>query len=93
MSKDQWTFVGTTSNRNYKCGLKPGDKLRLRAPLKLKSDGRETGEVISTSEVWTVLAPTEDQTIVWLREPGGDSHTWDDSDRIHEDFEIIGRVN
>jgi hypothetical protein len=80
----------------YKCGLAPGNTLRLKKPLEIQ---RLDGTAVSTDLpglVWQVLAPgyevisqTWNDAIVWLREPNGRDHTWNDDDSIFEYFEVI----
>ena len=80
----------------YKCGLAPGTKLRLTKPLETR---RMDGTAIATDIpglIWQVLAPGYEMVsqewndaIVWLREPNGRDHTWDDDETIFEYFEVI----
>ena len=67
--------------RTYGCGLSAGDRLRLRRDLPIRDHkGRPTGVVHRAGEIWTVLTgdPLE-PGIVWLRQPDGERHTWDET--------------
>ena len=71
----------------YPCGVRAGERLRLKRDLDvLDPEGRQTGHVIARGTVWTVLAGLpEEPDVVWLEQPDGETHTWDD--RILGDFE------
>src|ERR1700719_2772415 len=73
----------------YRCGLVPGDRLRLRKDLVIRDQGdRPTGTVHRQHEVWTVLpGGCTVQDDVWLERPDGKPHTWTDSSDIFEWFE------
>jgi len=91
MSGDEYRAVPASERTllKYPCGLKAGDRLRLKSDLTIRDhDGRPTGERIAAGTIWTVLAghPNE-PSVVWLREPGGAEHTWDES--VLEAFEPI----
>ena len=84
MATDDWNFIAPESMTltRYACGVSSGDRVRLRKELVVRDwRGKPTGKRHSTSEVWTVLAgnPAEPGTI-WLRQPDGEPHTWDDRD-------------
>jgi hypothetical protein len=79
-------------NQEYRCGLHPGDQVRLRKDLAI-CDHRQkpTGKVHRSGEVWLVLPGS--CTInddVWLKTPDGSPHTWDDdATKIFEWFEKL----
>ncbi len=80
----------------YKCGLTPGTKLRLTRALEVT---RADGTAVHTHMprlTWEVLAPGYDivsqhwnDTVVWLRDPNGRNHTWDDDNSIVEYFDVV----
>ena len=76
----------------YRCGLWPGDRVRLRKDL-VTTDwrGRPCGEVHKAGEVWTVLPDCCDlHHDLWLQQPDGLEHTWDDdADSVFEYFERV----
>jgi hypothetical protein len=46
--------------------------------------------VHSVGEIWTVLPGAREQTVVvWLRQPDGERHTWDDGAEFWAWFEKI----
>lgn len=91
MSDDTYEAVAH-SMHEYPCGLVAGDQLRLRRRLEVVDHrGRPTGQVHSAGEIWTVLVgASSEPTIVWLEQPDGEPHTWDD-EVIFESFERIDR--
>mgnify|MGYP000909002248 CR=1 FL=1 len=76
---DEWRLVTKYDLTRYPCGAKSGERVRLRRELVIRHHtGEPTGEVHAPGEVWTVLrGVADDPDTVWLREPNGDSHTWD----------------
>jgi hypothetical protein len=91
MTKRHWKFVSEYPITGYKCGLKAGDLLRLKCELSVSdSNGQLTGEAHPAGEIWTVLPGSADEAdIVWLRQPDGNRHTWDDDSSIFETFEKL----
>ncbi len=88
--KPEWKLVTEYVLRDYPCGLSAGDMLRLRKDI-VVNDHRQkpTGVVYVAGGLWTVLTGTQQEPgVVWLRQPDGDRHTWDDSD-IFEWFEKV----
>jgi hypothetical protein len=73
---------------NYACGLRAGDRLRLKIALTVEDhEGKPTGRRHEPGEIWTVIAgAVGEPDVVWLRQPDGDPHTWDAAD-IFESFE------
>jgi|GEM_PF-2495707 len=74
----------------YSCGLAVNDRIRLREPLPIEDDN---GVVVSRhepGEIWTVLTgSSQDPEALWLRQPDGELHSWDDSEEIFQTFERI----
>ena len=77
---------------SYKCGLRPGDLIRLKKELVIRDHrDRPTGKVHHVGEVWTV---TEDGCSnspgdLWLLQADGDRHTWSDDESVFEFFEKV----
>ena len=92
MTKDKYILVTEYPISEYKCGLKVGDRVRLKKDLIVRDHrNRPTGDVHRKGEVWTVLKGSKEGRIdVWFRQPDGKSHTWDDdAASINEWFEMI----
>ena len=91
MSENEWKYIDNYDVSDYKCGLRAGDKIRLIAPIYVRTvEGNLTGEVHEVGEVWTVLrGSSEDPMTVWLSQPDGKPHTWSDDDSIYKNFEKI----
>lgn len=89
MSKDRYVAVHREL-LEYPCGLRAGDRLRLRSKLTFKDHmGRATGESREAGEIWTILAGSESEPdIIWLEQADGDAHTWD-ADDILDSFEPV----
>ncbi len=77
--------------KNYNCGLCAEDKVRLRKDIPIFDDeGNLTGKVYPAGEVWEVLTGSEqDPKALWLRQPNGDLHAWDDDPSIFDTFEVL----
>ena len=91
MVKDEWKFIDEFPVTEYQCGLKAGEKVRIKKAIEIKDHrGRPTGKAHPAGEVWTVLRGTSEKpSVVWLRQADGESHTWDDDDSIFEQFERV----
>lgn len=78
----------------YQCGLKPGDRVRLIQDLHIVDDsGKPTGEVHGQGEIWRVLPDCcSVRHDLWLEQPDGDPHTWDDDVSVFEWFEKIEEI-
>jgi hypothetical protein len=89
--KDKWRLIGTYPVQIYACGLKAGQKLRLRKDVVVRdTDGCEAGTVFKAGEFWEViLGSAEPPLEVWLQRPKGDRHTWCDTMAIFDQFEIV----
>ena len=89
----EWIWVNEYGVESYKCGLRAGDRVRLRKPLAIMNHlGVPTGVVHPAGEVWTVLSGSrQDPGVVWFRQADGERHTWDDdADQSSEWFRRIG---
>lgn len=82
--------VDTFDVNTYDCGLKTGEKLRLKVPIPLEDERGRVIRTIPKDSVWTVLSGSfQDPGCLWLEEPGGDNHSWDDDKSL---FEVFQRV-
>jgi hypothetical protein len=73
----------------YPCGLKGGEKLRLRRPLPVVDATGGMTKSHPAGEEWTVIGgDTHVGDVVWLREPDGSRHTWD-NETIFDWFEVV----
>jgi hypothetical protein len=53
--------------------------LKHDLPL-LDHEGKHTGGTIPAGSIWLVLAGLpQEPDVIWLQEPSGDSHTWDET--------------
>jgi hypothetical protein len=86
--RDRYVPITDFSLTQYRCGLKAGDSVRLTKDLEdLDSDGRPTA-IHKKGEVWQVLSGSpQDPEALWLGEPAGELHSWDDDDSIWDQFE------
>ncbi len=78
-------------SKTYSCGLRPGDRVRLKKDLIFTDQkDRPTGEVRKAGEVWIILADScESKHDLWLQQPDGSPHTWDDDESVFQYFERI----
>lgn len=82
--------VDTFDLLQYECGLKAGDKLELKLPIPLENDRGKVVRTIPQGSVWTVLSgSSQDPGCLWLEEPNGESHSWDDDKGI---FQVFSRM-
>jgi hypothetical protein len=74
----------------YPCGLVGGEKLRLKRDLVIRdSAGAATGKTLHAGGIWTVIGgDTHLADVVWLSEPSGKRHTWD-NETIFDWFEVV----
>jgi hypothetical protein len=91
MTKDKYTLVAQYPITEYRCGLIPGDKVRLKKDIILTDHkGNPTGGKCTKGEIWTVLSGAKEEPIVvWFRQANGERHTWDDDKSIFGIFEKI----
>ena len=89
----EWKLhIPTESNRitHYKCGLRAGDRVRLKKDIVVTCEGVPTGIVHPKGEEWTVLPGITTDPVLWFRHPDGERHTWDDdATEVEEWFEKI----
>ncbi len=92
-TQEPWKIVTPGDLRQYPCGAAAGDTLRLQSKLIIRdSAGRPTGKSHPAGSVWRVLADVAaEPDTVWLREPNGDSHTWD-GQSLWDTFERADQV-
>jgi hypothetical protein len=91
MTEDKWKFVNEYHIEKYKCGLKAGDRVRLKHDIVITDHkGNPPSKVYPRGEIWNVLTGAKEEPIVvWFRQADGERHTWDDDESIYETFEII----
>ena len=92
-TKKKFKLITEYPVKEYACRLVAGDKLRLRKDLIIAShDGKPSGQIERAGGIWEVLpGSVEPPDVVWLRQPDGKRHTWDDSNEIYEYFELLER--
>jgi hypothetical protein len=89
MKKD-WKIITEYPVKQYECGLVAGQKVKLLKELKTRDHEKKVKSVNKAGEIWEVLAGADESPrVVWLRQPDGQRHTWDDSSSIFEFFEPI----
>jgi hypothetical protein len=91
--KPTWKLVTEYGVTSYACGLRAGDRVKLKKPLTIcDHSGTPTGVVYPAGEVWTVLSGSkEDPGVVWFRQSDGERYTWDDdAAQIDEWFVRLG---
>jgi len=90
-SRDRYRFISNYPIQRYRCGLKAGDRVRLKQHIRVRNHkGRFTGEVYQAGEIWTVLPGAEEEPrVVWFCQANGKRHTWDDDPSIFETFELV----
>jgi hypothetical protein len=85
---DEFVPVCTFTIEQYQCGLRAGEQLRLRQDFPIRNAEGAVISVVPAGSIWTVLTgATEDPDTVWLEEPDGELHSWDDDATIYETFE------
>jgi hypothetical protein len=87
----KWKLVGHFPIEEYRCGARAGDQVRLIRELIITDHRRKpTGKVHAVGEVWVVVkGAAEEPRVLWLREPSGESHTWDDNEEFWTWFERV----
>ena len=90
-SKSHYKLVSEYPIKKYKCGLKAGDRVRLKRNIVVQDHkGKPTGKVYPKGEIWTVLTGAKEKpVVVWFRQADGNRHTWDDDESIYEMFEVV----
>ncbi len=91
MSGDKYKLVTKYPVKKYRCGLKAGDKIRLKKDILVRDhQGKPTGKIYPRGEIWTVLPGARERpVVVWFLQADGERHTWDDDKSIFEAFEIV----
>jgi hypothetical protein len=91
MSKRKFKLVTDFPVTEYRCAVRVGERVRLKQELVIRDRrGKPTGKIHPPGEVWTVLrGSAEEPRVVWLREPEGTDHTWDDDEDFWEWFERV----
>ncbi len=90
-ARSKWKLIGNYPVRDYKCGARAGDRVRLRQDLVIcDHKGKPTGAVHREGEVWCVLSGSVEPPVdIWLRRPDGDRQTWTDDDDFWKWFEKV----
>ena len=88
-ASDEYITVSTFDITQYQCGLRAGDRLRLKRDLPiLNEEGNPTDALHKAGEIWTVLSgSSRDPEALWLRQADGNLHAWDDNTSIFDQFE------
>jgi hypothetical protein len=89
--KQGWQLVTADAVTEYKCGARVGERVRLRKDVVvIDHRGKPTGEVHHAGEIWSVTKGSAVPPLdIWLREPNGSAHTWDDDADFWNWFERI----
>ncbi len=89
MSDDQYSGGAPRGLMTYPCGVRAGDRLRAKHDVVVVDHrGQPTGERFEGGSLWTVVSGVESEpTIVWLHQPDGMPHTWDET--VLNDFEVV----
>lgn len=89
-SKPQWKLVTEYPITDYQCGIRAGEKVRLRQGLVVRGHSGEPTHVHHAGEIWTVLSGSAESPVdVWLRQADGERHTWSDDDDFWIWFERV----
>ena len=92
MSKDEYKLITDYTVTDYKCGLRAGDTVTLIKDLQITDHRGRPVEVIRAGGEWIILnGAIEDPDVVWLHQPDGERHTWDDTPEIFEWFRVVSR--
>ncbi len=91
MPKHKWKLVSEYPITEYSCGVKAGDKVRLRHDIIVRyANGKPSGAVHHRGEIWSVLTGSKEKSIVvWLRRPDGNHHTWSDNAEFWKSFDVV----
>lgn len=89
-SKPQWKLVTEYPITEYQCGIRAGERVRLRQELVVRDHRGKPTRVHEAGEIWTVLSGSAESPVdVWLRQPDGERHTWSDDDDFWIWFERV----
>jgi hypothetical protein len=91
---EEWKFISEYPIKEYKCGLKAGDKIKIRKDIIVRDyKGNPTGKIYPQGEIWSVLpGAKEKEIVVWLLQADGERHTWNDDNTIYENFEVVEKL-
>ena len=90
--KPEWKIVSQYGLTTYPCGVRAGDQVKLRADLPIRDHLGQVTRTHPAEEIWEVLSGVKDEPdIVWLRQPDGKRHTWDDA-VLFDTFEWLPRA-
>src|SRR5688572_1960464 len=85
---DEFIPVCTFTIQQYRCGLRAGEHLRLIRDLNIKDGHGVVARIIPAGTIWEVLTGAiEDPDSLWLEQPDGELHSWDDDESVFETFE------
>jgi hypothetical protein len=89
-SKPKWKLVTEYPIAEYQCGIRAGDRVRLRRELVVRDQHGEPIRVHPVGEIWSVLNGSAEPPVdIWLRQPDGERHTWKDDDDFWTWFEKV----
>ena len=84
----KWQLVSDYPITEYKCGVRAGDRVRLRRDLVVRDHKGKPTRTHPAGEAWTVLSGSSVPPLdVWLKQPDGERHTWSDDDEFWNWFE------
>jgi len=80
-------------NTSYRCGLRPGDRVRLKKDLPIRDERNRVTKIYPAGEVCTVLEDgcSNHPGDVWLEHADGSPHTWSDDESVFEFLEKVDR--
>ena len=90
-SEDEYIPITEFNIMEYQCGLKAGDRVELIVDFPVyEEDGSEVTRIHRKGEIWTVLTGADDDpSVLWLRQPDGELHSFDDDLAIFEIFRLL----
>lgn len=89
-SKPHWKLVTEYPITQYKCGVRAGERVRLRREIVVRDHRGEPTRVHHLGEIWTVSrGSAELPADVWLTQPDGERHTWSDDYEFWAWFERV----
>jgi hypothetical protein len=88
--KPQWEPVTEHPITEYRCGIRAGERVRLRQELVVRDHRGMPTRTHLPGEIWAVLSGSAEPPVdVWLRQPDGARHTWSDDDDFWIWFERV----
>jgi hypothetical protein len=93
-TKTKFKLIGEYPITEYKCGARAGDRVKLLKDIVVRDHkNKPTGKIHRSGEIWEVLSGSQEPPIVlWLRQPDGIRHTWDDDAGFWEWFERTDKI-